>query len=357
MISAAWEAIMSSLVIVRRALLDLASTWRARWTFSMTRSGSAVQTRGLGSAFVSARQRLIAAQILQGAARSRGRRRIEVVDIGLRPWDALAMGLPVKNVRYDKPRPVADYVRAREDGAYWEAWLQHRRVEPNAMRPGALIRWLDEQVKRHGELKGVPHPDVVAERTRSRVEEKIERQGTGRVPCDAREAIRKPVQERVAEAVARLPGEGGLTGSVQGRPMDRRNQHWTDVVERLADDLLGGGLQRLGARARSQNSSVPLQPRPTPAPRLSFAPAHPADIAHAGAHTRVGSKHPRPVRVYPRRQQHIPLRVAQHLHCSLLFQNDRMLAGRMKVFRERQTLDPAGNCLLSWLRSGICSTP
>jgi CDP-diacylglycerol pyrophosphatase len=40
----------------------------------MTRSGSAVQTRGLGPAFVSARQRLIAAQTLQEATRSRRRR-------------------------------------------------------------------------------------------------------------------------------------------------------------------------------------------------------------------------------------------------------------------------------------------
>ena len=38
------------------------------------------------------------AQTLQEATRARGRRRIEIVDLGLQPWQAIAMGLPVEDV-------------------------------------------------------------------------------------------------------------------------------------------------------------------------------------------------------------------------------------------------------------------
>jgi hypothetical protein len=90
------------------------------------------------------------AQSLQEETRARNRRRIETVDIGLQPWPAIEMKLPVEDVKYDKAQPVASYVLAREDGKNWADWLQHHRVELNAMTPGELIRWLDKAVEQHG---------------------------------------------------------------------------------------------------------------------------------------------------------------------------------------------------------------
>jgi hypothetical protein len=56
------------------------------------------------------------AQSLQEETRARNRRRIEIVDIGLQPWQAIEMKLPVEDVKYDKAQPVASYVLVREDG-------------------------------------------------------------------------------------------------------------------------------------------------------------------------------------------------------------------------------------------------
>ena len=84
-------------------------------------------------------------QSLQEATRARGRRRIEIIDIGLQPWDAVAKGLAIENVSYGKPQPVAAYIVAREDRRDWTQWLQNHRVELNAMTPGEMIRWLDGQ--------------------------------------------------------------------------------------------------------------------------------------------------------------------------------------------------------------------
>ena len=50
-------------------------------------------------------------QTLQEATRARGARKIEIVNIGLEPWEAVAMGLEVETVEAgERRKPVADYV-------------------------------------------------------------------------------------------------------------------------------------------------------------------------------------------------------------------------------------------------------
>ena len=180
------------------------------------------------------------AQTLQEATKARGRRRIEIVDIGLQPWDADELGLPVENVSYKKQQPVAEYVRSRHDGAFWDGWLQHHRVELNAMTPGELIRWLDDNVERHGALKVVPPPDVVSDKLGCLVEAKIKREETDRVLREAEEAISKAVRERFAKLAERIPRGDDMAGSIREQVTERRDQHWTDIVEQVADDLLTG---------------------------------------------------------------------------------------------------------------------
>ena len=55
-------------------------------------------------------------QTLQEETRARGARKIEIVNIGLEPWEAVAMGLEVETVEEGKSRkPVADYVAQYDD--------------------------------------------------------------------------------------------------------------------------------------------------------------------------------------------------------------------------------------------------
>jgi hypothetical protein len=79
-------------------------------------------------------------QTFQEETKARGARRIRIVNIGLEPWEAIERGLEVETVPPgDKRKPVADYVQQREDGEYWEEWLQTHRVELNAMTTPEFI--------------------------------------------------------------------------------------------------------------------------------------------------------------------------------------------------------------------------
>ncbi len=93
-------------------------------------------------------------QTLQEATRARGARKIEIVNIGLEPWEAVAMGLEVETVEAKQQRkPVADYVAdydgdidPPDDADDWAEWLQTHRVELNAMTTPQLIAWLDQKM-------------------------------------------------------------------------------------------------------------------------------------------------------------------------------------------------------------------
>lgn len=101
-------------------------------------------------------------QTIQEATRARGRRRIEIINLGLDPWEALEMGLAEESRDKDsKPAAVADYVKDRSDGKYWEGWLQKNRYELNAMTMPQFIAWLDQKMADHGVTKVLPPAEHV----------------------------------------------------------------------------------------------------------------------------------------------------------------------------------------------------
>jgi DNA topoisomerase VI subunit B len=122
---------------------------------------------------------------LQNATLARAARKIAVVDLGLQPWEGVALRLSIEKVpsSFTKNgarmrRPVGDYVKARTDlaptGETWEQWLQHSRVELNAFTSAELIAWLDRKMAEHGAGKLVPPDDILVdgfgERVRARAE-------------------------------------------------------------------------------------------------------------------------------------------------------------------------------------------
>jgi hypothetical protein len=82
-------------------------------------------------------------QTFQEETKARGARKVTIVNLGLEPWEGIAMGLEVENVdARERRKPVADYVRRRSD-QNWEEWLQSHRIEINAMTTPQFIQWLD----------------------------------------------------------------------------------------------------------------------------------------------------------------------------------------------------------------------
>jgi hypothetical protein len=151
-------------------------------------------------------------QTLQEATKARGARRVKIVNLGLEPWEANEMGLESEDVEgSEKRKPVADYVRERDDGHYWEEWLQTNRVELNAMTTPEFIEWLDSKMEEYGDGKLVPPHDVLEAELDERIEKKVR--------DDIREHILREAgfEDRVAEAIAAIktPSGAALTKGVR----------------------------------------------------------------------------------------------------------------------------------------------
>jgi hypothetical protein len=140
---------------------------------------------------------------LQHATLARGARRIEIIDLGLQPWEGVALGLQVEEVEVElrengkpKTRPVGEYVRGRTDrapsGETWEQWLQRRRVELNAFTPRELVDWLDRKMS-HFAGKVIPPCDILVDQfansVRDRVGTEIERRIDARLEAKTRTIV------------------------------------------------------------------------------------------------------------------------------------------------------------------------
>jgi hypothetical protein len=172
-------------------------------------------------------------QTLQEATKARGARKIKIINLGLEPWEAVAMGLEVEAVERGKNRkPVADYVRDRDDGDHWDDWLQTHRVELNAMTTPQLIDWLDQKMTDHADGKLIPPPPVLEQELADRIERKLRAAITERILREAK------LDEQVADAVAAIKTPDGMTLAQDIAKLFTRkpDREWRDHVEKVAND-------------------------------------------------------------------------------------------------------------------------
>ncbi len=109
-------------------------------------------------------------ETLQEATQARPARKIEIVNCGLEPWTAVEMGLKPERVvskKENKYKPVADYVKEydEENDTQWEEWLQSYRIEINQLTTPQFIKYVDEQITKHGDAGKVIPPDKVLQNT------------------------------------------------------------------------------------------------------------------------------------------------------------------------------------------------
>jgi hypothetical protein len=123
-------------------------------------------------------------QTFQEATKARGARKVQIVNLGLEPWEAIEIGLEVERIpAAHQSKPVADYVRKRSSS--WETWLQTQRVELNAMTTPAFIVWLDAKMAEHGGGKLIPPTEIIEKQLNESLEEKVRSIITERVLRDA----------------------------------------------------------------------------------------------------------------------------------------------------------------------------
>jgi hypothetical protein len=179
-------------------------------------------------------------EALVEATRARpARRRIEVINLGLEPWQAAAMELPVEEVTRDDEQHVGQHVHDydRQHGTTWAGWLQTHRVELNAIIPASrFMSWLTEQIAAHGPdavAKVVPpdavrrrrYREVLTEAVEERIRERILRENKFREQVAAELRQCRPAIRATGDTLGRVIAE-----HLAGHPADR----WSVAVEALA---------------------------------------------------------------------------------------------------------------------------
>jgi hypothetical protein len=173
-------------------------------------------------------------ETFQEETKARGARKIRIVNLGLEPWEAVAMGLEVEPVEdKGKRKPVADYVLYSADDTEvdWTEWLQTHRVELNAMTTPEFIAWLDRKMAGYAKL--VPPTDVIETDLDERVERKVRASHTERILREA------DLDRQVAATVAAIvtPSGEALADGIQEAFTQAPEQDWRAHVEAVADQL------------------------------------------------------------------------------------------------------------------------
>ena len=172
-------------------------------------------------------------QALQEGTKARPGRKVQIINLGLEPEEALMMGLQVEDVKRDsnKRQPVADYVDEER-----QEWLQTHRVELNAMSTPQLLDWLDRKMEAYGG-KLIPPGDVLEDRLKREVRARLEVQITEQVLSEANftERVEKEFGKRRDILQLSLKTiQQHISSELAAKPAD----HWTSPVAQVAQEIV-----------------------------------------------------------------------------------------------------------------------
>jgi hypothetical protein len=174
-------------------------------------------------------------ETLQEETKARGRRRVEVINLGLEPWEAIELGLAAEPIeKRSRNTAVAQYVRDKRPGGDWTDWLQKNRVELNAMTTPQLIEWLDRKVEEHEGDKLIPPGEIISNEMTETVTGAIRDRIIDQVLREAK------IDERVTTAFAqlRLPDDETLVRAAGRWVGLHRDRSWRDYVAEMARGVL-----------------------------------------------------------------------------------------------------------------------
>lgn len=172
-------------------------------------------------------------QSLQDETKARARRKVNIVNLGLDPWEAEALGLENEPTDKDSKAPVARYVSSHPDGQHWADWLQQNRYELNTMTMPQFIAWLDGKMEQHGVKKVVPPEEFVADALRDATESIIRESLADKILEDA------GLDGMVADAMAKvdMPSGIGIGDDVADWLADNPTALWRGWVDETAEQL------------------------------------------------------------------------------------------------------------------------
>jgi DNA topoisomerase VI subunit B len=188
-------------------------------------------------------------QTLVKETKARAARNIQIINLGLFPWEALADGLPYETGLAEQRRkkgkarfaPVADYINARDgenrrtgnpnNEANWALWLQDNRVELNAMTSPQRVAWVERKLSEHNIKKVIP-PDYVAKETLvERLQQEIEDVVREEALQNAQSWIAEQIRERLT--AIQLPTTVDLRNLIAELLGKHPRDNWMNVIRIL----------------------------------------------------------------------------------------------------------------------------
>jgi hypothetical protein len=182
-------------------------------------------------------------QALAGETKARGARLVEVVNLGLDPWDGIAMGLEVESVDSvtmastgnEKRRPCGAYVDEQtehqppEPFKSWGDWLQKWRFELDAMTGPQLAAWFDAKlVDAFGKV--IPPAAHMTTELLDGIRRKAERNIEAELLAGLRPEIDRRVAAVMRAARKRIPKATKLVARVERALEHDPRQSWADVI-------------------------------------------------------------------------------------------------------------------------------
>jgi hypothetical protein len=210
-------------------------------------------------------------QSLQEATAARERRSVEVINLGLDPQEAVAMGLQVEEPTYSKRQPVAEYIDTD-----WAHWLQTHRVELNAMNSETFIGWLDAKFAGLGKVK--PPDEVVSDELADKVEEKLREQIRERILQDA--GFEAQVEGRLQELKPKLVHAvevGHVSGRIDSDLEANPTNQWREAVAKVATEIVDDVPITLAGPPELAADTDVSEPEPPPSAAAPVAPTEPIE--------------------------------------------------------------------------------
>ena len=178
-------------------------------------------------------------QALSEGTKARPGRKIKPINLGLDPWEAMAMELEKEPIhRLKKKRAVADYIIKKHHE--WKSWLQKWRIELNAMSTPVFISWLDAKMTEYEQGKLIPPDNVLADELseqtlvglRKNIEEQVLEEAKIQEKVDrAYEKLIPSLESALADCSPLLNNH--VTDELSNFP----EELWKECVRRLAVDI------------------------------------------------------------------------------------------------------------------------
>nr|DAJ70565.1 MAG TPA: hypothetical protein [Caudoviricetes sp.] len=102
-------------------------------------------------------------QTLQEETKSRGKRKVKIIDLGLNPKEAIQMMLPKEKVEKNSE------TSANSLDFESKHWLQSNRVELNAMTSPQLVAWIEKKFDQYACSKIVPQENILRNELKNRL--------------------------------------------------------------------------------------------------------------------------------------------------------------------------------------------